>query len=321
MGLMRFRRFLRNRGKHNWFLLILGNALVLAFMLSATLLVGEIYFRFIYDSTDALAYTKVCRAWFNRHWRLNDAQCRDDMAYFPETNGLRRITFFGDSFAAGHGVDLKDTFFVRIREGHPDWQIHCIAQPGAETAQEQTNLNLFVEMHYQLADVVLVYCLNDVSDLMPNRAALTNSLAEDKARQGWLFKNSYCLNFFYWRWSSAHNPWMKGYFDFIAETSSGPVWEKQKERLRKFKRTVEKNGGHLRVVTFPFLHALGPNYQYQGIHDALDKFWKEEGVPHLDLLNVYQTMKPSEVMVNRFDPHPNKKAHELAAAAIADFLK
>jgi len=73
-------------------------------------------------------------------------------------------------------------------------------------------------------------------------------------------------------------------------------------------------------VTFPFLHALGPNYPYQFVHDQLDAFWRREGVPHLDLLPVFQNRSPRDVTVNRFDAHPNELANELVARAINEFL-
>jgi hypothetical protein len=45
------------------------------------------------------------------------------------------------------------------------------------------------------------------------------------------------------------------------------------------------------------------------------------GVPHLDLLPVYVDYADAELVVNRFDAHPNEFAHSLAAEAIGRFLK
>ena len=74
------------------------------------------------------------------------------------------------------------------------------------------------------------------------------------------------------------------------------------------------------VTTFPFLNSLGPQYRFQAAHDRLDQYWKAQGVPHLDLLSVYANSRPADVMVNRFDAHPNERAHAMAAAAIATEL-
>jgi len=74
------------------------------------------------------------------------------------------------------------------------------------------------------------------------------------------------------------------------------------------------------VVTFPFFQSQGPHYEYQATHDQLGQFWRELGVPHLDLLPVYEGLPRSKLTVNRFDAHPNGYAHALAAAAIEEFL-
>jgi hypothetical protein len=107
----------------------------------------------------------------------------------------------------------------------------------------------------------------------------------------------------------------------VREAYSGPLWEQQKERLRAFRDLVQTRGGHLAVVTFPFLHALGPNYEYRFIHDKLDRLWQELGVPQLDLLSVYEGLPSSQLTVNRFDAHPNECANKLAGEAIDKWLQ
>ena len=75
------------------------------------------------------------------------------------------------------------------------------------------------------------------------------------------------------------------------------------------------------MVTFPFLNALGPDYEYRFVHDKLERLWSELGVPHLDLLPVYERLPPSQVTVNRYDAHPNEYANRLAAEAIDKWLQ
>ncbi|MGH7971433.1 MAG: hypothetical protein ACREIC_22160, partial [Limisphaerales bacterium] len=152
-----------------WPVLLAGNGLMLLFLLSLLLLAGEIYFRFIYDTTDSLGYTKVCEHWVQRHWHVNGAGCRDNVEYAPAiAPGKRMVTFIGDSFAAGHGIkNVEDRFENRLRAAHPDWEVHVLANVGLDTGAEQILLNRALAKGYQLDEVVLVYCLNDVGDLMP----------------------------------------------------------------------------------------------------------------------------------------------------------
>jgi hypothetical protein len=79
-------------------------------------------------------------------------------------------------------------------------------------------------------------------------------------------------------------------------------------------------GGRLLVVTFPFLQALGPDSEYRPIHERLAAFWRSAGVPHLDLLHLFEGHPPEEITVSARDPHPNEQAHAMAAEAISAFV-
>jgi hypothetical protein len=74
------------------------------------------------------------------------------------------------------------------------------------------------------------------------------------------------------------------------------------------------------VVTFPFLHELGPHDEFQSVHDKLSQCWQELGVPELDLLPIYKDLAPAQVTVNRYDAHPNEYANKLGADAIDKWL-
>src|SRR5215472_7158194 len=126
--LIRFRRSVPNR----WPSLLAGNALLLAFLLSLVFLAFETYYRFLYNQTDAMVDTLVAAKWYQRYYHRNNIQVRDNLDYaFALTRGKRRVTFVGDSFAAGLGVrDVEERFVNRIRRRHPEWEVHLVAQPG-----------------------------------------------------------------------------------------------------------------------------------------------------------------------------------------------
>ena len=100
----------------------------------------------------------------------------------------------------------------------------------------------------------------------------------------------------------------------------GEIWKKQQEQLATLRELAESQGASFRVVTFPLVHAIGPNYEFRPIHEQLDQFWKSLKVPHMDLLRVFDGIPPAKLVVNRFDAHPNAFAHHLAARNIAEFL-
>ena len=321
--MMFVQRVKRSQVRTGWGRLLIGNALVLLCLVTPVMLAGETYFRFFYDATDSLAYTRVSERWVQRHWQVNSAGCRDNVEYTPAIQpGKRRISFVGDSFTAGHGIkDVEDRFPNRLRRAHPDWEIHVVAMVGLDTGGELALMKKAFARGYQVDQVVLVYCLNDIGDLMPPQADATGRVLAELDNDGWLFRNSYMLNLWHHHYRASRDPYLGNYCSFVREAYEGPLWEQHRERLKAFRDLIQAHGGRLAVVTFPFLHALGPDYEYRAIHDKLDRLWLELGVPQLDLLSIYEGLPSSQVTVNRYDAHPNERANALAAEAIDKWLQ
>ena len=294
----------------------------LTVFLGASLLLGlEAYLRFASDATDSFALTRTTQRWFERHYQRNSWHLRDDTDYtVAKSTSRRRISFVGDSFTAGHGVpDVANRFANRLRETHPDWEIHVLARNGLDTATELRLLERTLDRGYETDEIVLVYCLNDIAELLPEWRKTVERIYD--GADGFLVRNSYALNRLYFRLWKARDPEVADYFAIVANAYEGAVWQRQKHLLRRFARLADERGIRFRVVTFPFLHALGPDYAYAAVHERLGRLWGALGVPHLDLLDVYAGMSPDELVVNRFDAHPNERAHALAADAIGAFLE
>ena len=105
LGLWIFAQYRRAKGgPAGWGSLVVGNVLVLALLLGVALVGGEVYYRFFYDTSDSLDYTKVGHRWFERHWQVNSSDCRDNINYTRQiAAGKRRVSFLGDSFRWGMG--------------------------------------------------------------------------------------------------------------------------------------------------------------------------------------------------------------------------
>ena len=324
LGLWIFAQYRRAKGgPAGWGSLVVGNVLVLALLLGVALVGGEVYYRFFYDTSDVLDYTKVGHRWFERHWQVNSSDCRDNIDYARRiAAGKRRVSFLGDSFTAGHGVnEVEDRFGNRIRRAHPEWEVHLLAQPGMDTGGELQYLQGCVDQQYELDMVVLVYCLNDVTDMFPAWAETVEAFRAETAHGGWLRRNSYLVNTLYHRIVTMRSPAMRGYYAYVAEGYRGENWERQQQRLQALRDLARSRGRQFCVVTFPFFQALGREYEYAPVHEQLNACWRRLGVPHLDLLPLYRDRPPRELMVNRYDAHPNPCAHKLAAEAIGRFLE
>lgn len=301
---------------------VLFNGLSVLVMLGLSFLGGELYYRFIYDTTDSIAYTKVSQQWVRRYVVENSAGFRDNIQYaLPIAPGKRRVSFLGDSFTVGHGVkSVEDRFPNLLRAHHPDWEVHVLAKLGWDTGMELRELEKYLKDGYQPDLVVLVYGLNDVADLFPEWSAALHKLNDESKQANWLRRHSYFLDILHHRRQVASDPQIKNYYDFVKRGYEGATWALQQQRLIAMKQLVEAHGGRLAVITFPFLQSLGEGYGYRAVHAQLARFWSGLGVPYLDLLPVFDGRSSGQITVNRFDPHPNEAANAMAARAIEPFL-
>lgn len=214
---------------------------------------------------------------------------------------------------------VEDRFVNRIRRRHPDWEIHAIAKPGLDTSTEVDIMHtLTVSNGYRLDQVVLVYNMNDIGEVMTGWVEGYKKMMADGFRQSWLCQNSYFVNLFYHRWQIRRNSYTEKYFDAVEAAYEGPLWEIEKIGLLAFGNMTRIRGGRLLVVTLPFLQEPS---RFKFAHDQLARYWEERGVPHLDLLATYSNLPTARLVVNAHDAHPNEFAHALAAGAIDAFLK
>ncbi len=322
--LARLARHIRQRPqKQGWLALVGVNFLVFLFLISVVMLALESYYRFWCDSTDSFALTRVSKRWRDRHCQINQAGFRDNVEVYPVRRDHRqhRISFVGDSFTAGQGiVDVEDRFANRIRRRESNWEIHVLASDGLDTGDELDLVQTLADEGYQWDQVVLVYCLNDIADIVPEWGPIRSRIIPAKLPSP-LFFHSFLLNTYYYRLKGFFDPDVSDYYHFLHKVYDGAEWDVQKRRLRELKDLVGAHKGHLLVVTFPFLQNLGPHYEYGPVHDKLNAFWRDMGVPHLDLRGVFESHRGRSLVVNSHDAHPNVYAHALAADAIASFLE
>jgi lysophospholipase L1-like esterase len=307
--------------RHQVLRLIIGNLLVLFSLGSVVVVAGEVYYRYLYDSTDALSLARTTKLWYQRHWHRNSDGVRDDVEYARAIQpGKRRVTFIGDSFTAGHGVkNVDDRFANLLRRAHPDWEVHVMAESGWETADHLRELAARLDKGEQLDEVVLVYCLNDIEDILPEYRSVVERVRS--SGRSWL-ERSFFYSAMHARMALWFEPDLRNHFvTVLGGYNSDRVWQQQAQRLDSLRREVEHKGGRLSVVIFPFLHHLGPEYEYRAVHRQLGEFWHQRGVPTLDLLSVFDDLPTNKIIVNRFDAHPNELAHALAARAIDAFLR
>ena len=301
------------------------NLLVFAFLVSLVFLPLETYYRFLADRSDGLNTSRVSQRWFLRHYHLNNVRQRDDVDYAAAIEtGKRRLTFLGDSLTAGHGVaDVENRFGNRVRRAiGATWEVQVLAQNGFETGEEIDAVRSLARIGYQFDVVALVYYPNDIRDLIPDwNAEIARFLLDAQSGEPAWLRRSMFADVVYWRARAALEPALGRYHDVLLEAYASGAWEIQRKRLLELRDLCRAERASFVVVTFPFLELLGPEYRFGAVHDQLDRFWNEAGVPHLDLLHTFDGRSPSELVVHQSDAHPNEEAHRLAAEAIARFIQ
>jgi hypothetical protein len=301
---------------------VVGNALVLATLLSATALAGETWFRYVYDETDSYGLTMTNWAWFHRHFEVNSWGMRDREWQREKAEGVERIGFVGDSFAAGYGVPDTDDRF-------PDRVGRILADRGTDAAEvwnaggigwstgDELGWLRDVQPTAHFDRVVLAYCLNDSDDLLTADERLDRrTVPRMTALNPW---QSFLFDFLWFRVRMASDDRVDGYFDWVTRAyDDEELWRKQAERIGELGAFCAEEGIALDVVVFPLFNSWGEGYPFDRAHDHVVTAFEAAGARVLDLRPIYAGLSSEELVVNRFDAHPNERAHGLAADAIVE---
>lgn len=316
------RRFRASVGWRRGGWLVLGNAMMLLVLLSGLLLVAESYYRWIYDTTEGPDLSRASQQWFRRHYRSNNAGFRDNVDYSMQPDeGKRRVAFVGDSFTAGHGVvDVNDRFANRVRRQlAPDVEVHCLAINGLDTVHQTDLLKELFGQDYRTDVVALVYCANDLSDLIPDLPRQGNTVKARVESLGWL-RESYALDMLHCRWIMATDPDSLRYFPDLAAAYEGPIWEQQVERVRALREVCRQHNAELAIVLFPFMLEI-EGTSFEPAYDKVAALCAAEGIPFLDLRAVFAAHADEQLNVSAVDAHPNARANEIAGETIAEWLR
>jgi hypothetical protein len=316
--------FRLTRGRKGRMRLVAGNLLVLAALLWTVVVLAETYLRYVYDATDSYGLMMTNRAWFIRHVKENSDGVRDVEFTKGRQPGVVKIACVGDSFTMGWGVDdPADAFPQRIgaalqRKFPGRFQVRNYGIPGFATSHELQKIEVLAQ-EGDIDHVILGYCLNDPDDLLPPDRWF---IREDQPKIPWIKPTrSFVLDFLWFRLKLANDPHVRGYFDWEKEAYDDPrIFGEQCERFAQIAQVCRAAQMRLDVVTFPMFSDWGEPYRYDTAHDKLAAAWAKLGVNDIDLREAYRGVPKEELVVNRFDGHPNARAQEIAAWTILDRL-
>jgi lysophospholipase L1-like esterase len=288
----------------------------------AALTVVELYFAIVYDQSDSFNMSNVSKHWFARHVRTNPEGFRDDKPFLKEIpEGVRRVCFVGDSFTFGHGVNnaadrFSDRVGRRLDSARPGtFLVSNIGSPGIHVQLVTNLVEKIVEQGYKIDLVVYTICLNDIEGYEPAIGGLQKRL-DLYSPKFFLFRETYFLNMLYFRVEQARLPDVRSYYSQLADSYRGTPWYGMRRKLDELREFCEDRQIDLRIVVFPFLHNLGPDYPFDAGHEKISEYCREAGLACLDLKSVLLPHVGEGLTVNRFDAHPNERANLLAAEAI-----
>jgi hypothetical protein len=277
----------------------------------------EGFFRFVYDSSDMFLVTRVGQEWMRRHVRLNSDGFRDKEFKVKEA-GVIRIGVIGDSFTQGHGIKKEEERFSNILEKklgeacQERVEVYNLGKGGWNTKEEVEYL-LGEGRRFNFDGAILAYTLNDIT------ADATEGWPEFKVYGGnkilqTLILKSYFVNFLYYRLagmientSREYDNWQKNLF------LEKEVWEIHKRHFEKLQDASRQGKFKLLVVIFPFMGQIGKDYGYMEVHKKLHDFFYKERIEFVDMIDDFLGTERKELIVNRYDAHPNEEANSLVA--------
>ena len=291
----------------------------------------EFTFGAFVEFTDAFSATNISDRWFDRYvepYRNQDG-FRDRREFAKgQQNDVTQVYFIGDSFTIGQGIErMEDRFTEQTEEllnarrkaDEKLVRVYNAAEFGWEVSVIEGMIGAMKKSRIHPDVLVYVYMLNDIEGYDPRTEEAIKKI-QNTDPHSWIVTRTYFFNWLYFRWRQSQASRTVDYFPHLADSYREAPWEGVKLSLLKIKQTCETDGMEFRMVLFPFLHNLGPEYTFKHAHQQLADFCKQNGIRCLDLEPILSQRIDENLMVNRFDNHPNEHCHAIAADAIANQL-
>jgi len=315
-----FSIWLIGKDRTNAFLL---NIFLLTTTLFIVLLISEIAVRYIFKdiTTTGDNTSYFARKWNKKNVKLNSMGFRETEFNLQKPKDYYRISFIGDSFTFGQGIEEDHRFSNLIGQylvGKGAYQVLNFGTPGAETVDHIATFKKSV-LPAQPDFVILQWFMNDFEgkdkSQRPKRLPL---LPSPYIRSG-LHRYSALYYLVNNRWNSfqlAFGPnetyaeYMHRRFKDSNSADSVLAVSEMREFIHECK--AEKIG--IGIVLFPsFSYGQQFAYLQQRVKDLCDL----EGITCIDLSLVFDKYPdPFQLWVNRFDRHPGVVANKLAADRI-----
>ncbi len=284
----------------------------------------EAYFRYKYDQSDGLGFLDTNVRWTARHVVFNTYGYRDRDFFVKKKPGVFRIGVVGDSLTMGYGIKnvnqrFSDILEKKLNNSGIKAEVYNLGVAGLDTCSEITQFEKVKQLNFDL--IVWEYFLNDVEPCTDSAGAkiLVNQKVKINPVIDFVRKQSFFFDFVYWRYSNAY---LKTYAQLrtadLSQYKNQQVLKNHLSDIATFSKNLQDDTSTHKVIVmiFPFLIFLDNNYPAKDIHKMLAAKFQEQNDSVIDLLPYLLDKNKRNLMVNRFDSHPNEYVHDLAASLL-----
>lgn len=302
----------------------------------------ELYYRYVHDTTDMLNYGLASEKWRDRHIFHNSTGQRDVEHIgnpLHTDENIIRLFVIGDSFTYGLGVKDTDDRYgdlicTAVRKKVSNLHCYNISFPRWDLQSYADAFEKYA-VEFQAPDVVLMqFFMNDIEIYTRNRDRYAGiSQAEHEAHMEYvhgapanpvlkyIYHKSFAFNFFFLRYRLATVPSELTYEEVLkSDFVDLRKYQLVEDELNRITVLGEMYDAQLGVVIFPLVDGSRQEYLLDGAHQAIHVSLAHRGIPFVDMKESFWRYAPRELMVNRFDGHPNEKAHRLTAQETLDMV-
>jgi hypothetical protein len=263
----------------------------------------------------------------------NADRLRDRDYPSPKPPGRTRVLFLGDSFTFGMGVPDVDSTFVEIIErelnrGRPEGSEIDVLNGGLPGSLPRKWLKLYerIEDSFDPDLVIMVFFLRDGTRLSARGFFFPPLRERVVARNeaSWWYRHSFVYRKIRdrhdWGEVSAQytDLFLQAYFGDEQETR---LWRVAQEDMLEIRRRAEERSAGVGFVVFPILADLTDRYPFRSICDEVESFGRENELPTVSLLPVFEGEHAPDLWVSEFNHHPNERAHAMVAESLLPFVR
>ena len=304
------------------------NLLLFFAVIFIVLIIGELTLRIIiYDETSGHGASPGSLKFNEKHVTLNKDGFRDFEYSLDKTKDTTRIAVIGDSFTFGMGVKNVNDTYPKVLEKELNelnlskrFEVLNFGIPGYDSPQHLQTIKDYA-LKYKPDIIIIGYVLND----LPNVEGLDVKYQKIELPfiGFWLRSSSYL---YYFLESRLNEILRSNSQDYNYESILGRLYNSSanknasKEIYKEIGQVAEDNNISIMIVTFPIIYKLD-NYSFLSAHNHVKEFSNENNFLYKDLLGDYQKYSEHDLVVNKYDAHPNELGQKIAADAIFNFLK